>query len=1558
MLSVVAVGTAGADHESSDEWEGSFDPAVHSTIVTYAWSVLRDNTYRCDTPAGCVWRDDGVTFYSHGDTYVSHCEFLGANQVALVGDCSDSTPAGWKLTQSTLTHHDPPTWSLRFCTQPGWGQNSNNSAWGTTDGPINDGGHRATLDSPPLPSMWGPLPSATTVNEPPFCGDWNQILTVSVSDATVTEGGQAAVTVTAAGSGSGSVQYRTVDGTATAGRDFRGPGPSTLTFSGPGTRQVRVDTVDDSDVEGNETFTVVLSNPSGVDIGTGTATVTIIDNDSLGTVNIIGATVTEGGTAEVTVTLSGGNGTGTVNYATADGSATAPSDYTTTTNTLTFTPTATSHKVRVPTNDDDDDEGTETFTVRLTGASNVRIGTAEATVYILDDDDPDPPQRCQAGEHAHNPVFGGGYHPPGLAGTDAHRIAHGGGNPATGCFGDHPTLRCHAGEHAHNPVFGSGYHPVGLKGTDDHRDAHGGGSATDCFADHPDPVGQPVQTGCNAPSTRLSALSATAGTYRLSGFSPTAYSYSLAVIGVLNVQVSATAADSGASVSIYGGPASLGSASRRVSSHNSFGVKVTNSGQSCTYRVEMSYEAAPLTSCPAFSGQTLVNGVCVEDCPTDTLIPQFDSNGEVYGCLAVGDCPYELYGLSGPPANPYRGWSAVWPRDSSEIDPVSPGRTVTETRTAVKCTDLWRLDPTAWSEWPNFHQCVWDESNLKPSVGDCLSISMRVEAVIPAVEADARYRNWSFRSPACGNQSAPRVASTTDPWTADDAVCDSSSGAWSRSSYCFSCSSTAPTNGPGEWAVTLDDANLTAPGGTSSPYVDIPIQVSVTDWGDASHLRISLTATPTYVVNAATTGTYAQWSRPYGQNDRSASTYFEAPRRSGPPPSDDIIEVKIADVDDLPYSSRYICTTWFGVTRCGRRTDNERFVDILRDELLANDACPIGTDCSDPLQWPIEVVGDSARRCTAAAFAAAANYRMQSTSQGLVGCDDLNDTSNPADPASVQYWPQLWAVGEDTFSYHTYGGVARVTIRFADQPPSGVTPVTSADLGHTLQQAHFPRTNSDFVCIRRLWAFGTYRCQERAWQYTHTRDDSSITDALYHSGVVQLPSPVDADGDYAGTRLTTAAPNVDVEGRYSIRADMLSGLTTDFYTETYDAQTGDGSALGRSCLRRSNTPMYGWLCHADQSRTLGGRQSCATISSGGHCQVETLPNAQTRRLSYTRTHQGACEARTVFTTFVNTVLVYHRYIPVAGQTECAPSDVFACGTDLAAHAVCYSAKRLMDQPAELTVPYIACDDRYLHFLDDQADAEAAGHTVDDYCATNTATVYLGGTASDVALTSNQYTAAESRAIRFDLQLSQASPIDVVVDYTVTPVTATAGSDYLIPPGQVTIPAGDTTATIYVFTTQDATHETDETLTVRLDAATGTTLGSITQATGTITNNDAEPVAGFVGAVTADEDTSIPLNPPVDLDGDGIPETEYVYGETMTFTVRLVGDTDLPATVIYNTETASGTATSTRSCPSYPGNSAEDYRQGSGTLTFMHRATRPRRSPCVCVPTISQNLTRR
>ncbi|HEX3582891.1 MAG TPA: Calx-beta domain-containing protein [Thermoanaerobaculia bacterium] len=77
----------------------------------------------------------------------------------------------------------------------------------------------------------------------------------------------------------------------------------------------------------------------------------------------------------------------TVNYATADGSATAPSDYASASGTVTFTPGQTAQQVTVNVVGDTTVEPNETFTVNLTSPSaNATIGTATGTGTIVNDD--------------------------------------------------------------------------------------------------------------------------------------------------------------------------------------------------------------------------------------------------------------------------------------------------------------------------------------------------------------------------------------------------------------------------------------------------------------------------------------------------------------------------------------------------------------------------------------------------------------------------------------------------------------------------------------------------------------------------------------------------------------------------------------------------------------------------------------------------------------------------------------------------------------------------------------------------------------------------------------------------------------------------------------------------------------------------------------------------------------------------------------------------------------------------------------------------------------------
>jgi hypothetical protein len=80
--------------------------------------------------------------------------------------------------------------------------------------------------------------------------------------------------------------------------------------------------------------------------------------------------------------------TATVNFATANGSAVAPSDYTATSGTRTFSPGVTTQTVSVPIVTDGTPELDETFTLNLTGAGGATISDGQGLATIVNDDAP------------------------------------------------------------------------------------------------------------------------------------------------------------------------------------------------------------------------------------------------------------------------------------------------------------------------------------------------------------------------------------------------------------------------------------------------------------------------------------------------------------------------------------------------------------------------------------------------------------------------------------------------------------------------------------------------------------------------------------------------------------------------------------------------------------------------------------------------------------------------------------------------------------------------------------------------------------------------------------------------------------------------------------------------------------------------------------------------------------------------------------------------------------------------------------------------------------------
>ena len=223
---------------------------------------------------------------------------------------------------------------------------------------------------------------------------------VSIGNASKTEGNSGTsnmaftVTLSKAATGPVTVSYVTANGTATAGQDYTGA-TGTVTFAaGETSKTINIAVAGDATVEQDETFTVTLSAPSGATLGTATATGTITNDDVAVVapkVSIGNASKSEGnsGTSNLafTVTLDkAATSTVTVKYATSNGTATAGDDYAAATGTVTFAAGETSKTINIVVNGDATVEQDETFTVTLSDASGVTIGTATATGTIANDD--------------------------------------------------------------------------------------------------------------------------------------------------------------------------------------------------------------------------------------------------------------------------------------------------------------------------------------------------------------------------------------------------------------------------------------------------------------------------------------------------------------------------------------------------------------------------------------------------------------------------------------------------------------------------------------------------------------------------------------------------------------------------------------------------------------------------------------------------------------------------------------------------------------------------------------------------------------------------------------------------------------------------------------------------------------------------------------------------------------------------------------------------------------------------------------------------------------------
>jgi hypothetical protein len=254
------------------------------------------------------------------------------------------------------------------------------------------------------------IPSALEVSEFSACFALTgaaPLPTLSIDDVSLNEGNAGTstatftVTLSAAAAASVTVNYATANGTATAGTDYVSTN-GTLTFAtGEVTKTVAVTINGDTSVEANETVAVNLSAVSGATLAKAQGLATLVNDDvapppPLPTLSIDDPVITEGNagtvSASFTVTLSAAAaGAVTVNYATANGTATAGSDYVAGSGTLTFAAGETTKAFAITVNGDTAVEANETFTVSLSTASGATIAKASGQATITNDDSAPPP---------------------------------------------------------------------------------------------------------------------------------------------------------------------------------------------------------------------------------------------------------------------------------------------------------------------------------------------------------------------------------------------------------------------------------------------------------------------------------------------------------------------------------------------------------------------------------------------------------------------------------------------------------------------------------------------------------------------------------------------------------------------------------------------------------------------------------------------------------------------------------------------------------------------------------------------------------------------------------------------------------------------------------------------------------------------------------------------------------------------------------------------------------------------------------------------------------------
>jgi Ca2+-binding RTX toxin-like protein len=225
--------------------------------------------------------------------------------------------------------------------------------------------------------------------------------TIRITDVTAVEGNSGStafvftVVLDAATAEPITVNYGTIQGTATQGSDFLGTAGTLVFAPGQLSKTITVEVNGDTTTEANEQFIVQLFSPINAILGDAQGVGTILNDDAIVTFADVNVVEGDSGTSTATFNVVLSNSTSeaiTLGYQTAAGTATAGpagagGDYLETNGTLVFAPGDTSKSFTVTINGDLTVEAFETFVANLTLVSgSVQLPDSQAIGTIQNDD--------------------------------------------------------------------------------------------------------------------------------------------------------------------------------------------------------------------------------------------------------------------------------------------------------------------------------------------------------------------------------------------------------------------------------------------------------------------------------------------------------------------------------------------------------------------------------------------------------------------------------------------------------------------------------------------------------------------------------------------------------------------------------------------------------------------------------------------------------------------------------------------------------------------------------------------------------------------------------------------------------------------------------------------------------------------------------------------------------------------------------------------------------------------------------------------------------------------